>query len=208
MTIDTQNLINSIMDSLDSISFVKVEELPGIDLYVDQVTTYMDKLLRNTTRSEEDKILTKTMINNYAKNNLLPSPDKKKYSKEHMLILIFIYYFKNILSINDIQMLLNPLNDKFFNKESGFSVADVYAEVSKLEKYQVENLKKDLLAKYEQASEEFGDIEGEDKEFLQMFSFICSLIFDVYIKKLIIEKMLDDYTAKHKDNMNDNKKKK
>ena len=54
------------------------------------------------------------MINNYAKNKLLPPPEKKRYSKEHVLMLIFIYYFKNILSINDIQTLLTPIAQKYF----------------------------------------------------------------------------------------------
>ena len=54
------------------------DELPDFELYMDQVTTFMDERLKNTTRNPGgDKILTKTMINNYAKNNLLPSPNKK-----------------------------------------------------------------------------------------------------------------------------------
>ena len=63
----------------------------------------MDKHLKSSKRYSEDKLLTKTMINNYTKNELLPPPIKKKYTKEHMFLLIFIYYFKNILSISDIQ---------------------------------------------------------------------------------------------------------
>ncbi len=59
----------------------------------------------------DDKILTKTMINNYAKNNLLPPPVKKKYSKEHLLVMIFIYYFKNFLSIKDIETMLTPITE-------------------------------------------------------------------------------------------------
>ena len=94
------------MESLGRIDYIKPDDIPNIDLYMDQVTTFMDKKLRNSSRSDDDKILTKTMINNYAKNNLLPPPIKKKYSKEHVLLLIFIYYYKGILSISDIQSLL------------------------------------------------------------------------------------------------------
>ena len=93
MTIDMDDLLNSILSSMDRISYIKTDEIPNIDLYMDQVTTLMDKKLKNASRYPgEDKILTKTMINNYAKNNLLPPPVKKKYSKEHVLILIFIYF--------------------------------------------------------------------------------------------------------------------
>ena len=101
-------------DSISRIDYIKPEEIPGIDLYMDQVTTFMEKNLKSSKRYESDKILTKTMINNYAKNNLLPPPLKKKYSKEHVLLLIFIYYFKGILSFNDIQTLLNPITEKYF----------------------------------------------------------------------------------------------
>ena len=93
MTIDTKDLLNSILSSISRIEYVKPNDIPNIELYMDQVTTFMEKELSSTKRYEEDKILTKTMINNYAKNNLLPPPVKKKYSKEHILMLIFIYYF-------------------------------------------------------------------------------------------------------------------
>ena len=102
MTIDMNDMLNSILNELSHLQYVHPGDIPNIDLYMDQVTTFMDEQLDSTKRYKEDKILTKTMINNYTKNNLLPPPVKKKYSREHMLLLIFIYYFKSILSIKDI----------------------------------------------------------------------------------------------------------
>ena len=84
--------ILSVIEDMKRIDYIKPEDVPNIDLYMDQVTTFMDKHLETTRRYSEDKLLTKTMINNYTKNNLLPSPNKKKYSKDHMYMLIFIYY--------------------------------------------------------------------------------------------------------------------
>ena len=108
---DVKSFLADLLQKLKSIDYVKTEDIPNIGLYMDQVTTFMDEQLNACKRYENDKILTKTMINNYAKNDLLPPPEKKKYSKEHLLTLIFIYYFKNILSISDIQTILNPLTD-------------------------------------------------------------------------------------------------
>ena len=99
MTINTNDMLNSILESISRIDYIHPGDIPNIDLYMDQVTTFMDAQLKSTKRYKDDKILTKTMINNYAKNNLLPPPVKKKYTKEHVLVLIFIYYFKNILAI-------------------------------------------------------------------------------------------------------------
>ncbi len=199
MTINSEDLLNSIMESLERINYIKPEDIPNIDLYMDQVTTFMDSKLRSTTRNpDEDKILTKTMINNYAKNDLLPSPVKKKYSKEHVLMLIFIYYFKGILSINDIQTILNPISANFFNKDSDFHLEDVYNEVFRLEKSQVEILKKDILEKFQTATETFKEAPEENRNFLEMFSFVSMLSFDVYVKKLLIEKMIDNFSELEK----------
>lgn len=203
MTIDTKDLINSIMESLDRVQFVDSAEIPNIALYMDQVTTFMDEHLKDTARDKEkDKILTKTMINNYAKNNLLPPPEKKKYSREHILILIMIYYFKNILSISDIQMMLAPLTERYFGKEAGGTIRDIYDEVINMAQEQREGLKKDVKDKYDKTEKAFcdakvfEDVAGEDREGLKIFAFICMLGFDVYTKKLLIEKLLDGYAAK------------
>lgn len=70
--------LNDILDRLGTISYIKLEKIPEIDLYMDQVTSFMEEHLRKAKRNPEDKALTKTMINNYAKNNLLPPPCKEK----------------------------------------------------------------------------------------------------------------------------------
>ena len=192
MTIKTEDLLNSILDSLDRITYIKTEDIPNIDLYMDQVTTFMESRLKRTTRNPgEDKILTKTMINNYAKNNLLPPPVRKKYTKEHVLILIFIYYFKNILSIKDIEMLLHPLTEKYFHKEDAFNLTSIYEEVCSMEKADVEPLMEEMKSIYARAMDSFTEAPEEDRAYLQLFSLICSLSFDVYVKKMIIEKLID-----------------
>lgn len=163
--------------------------------------------MKSSKRYSDDKVLTKTMINNYAKNGLLPSPEKKKYSKEHLLLLIFIYYFKNILSINDIQTLLAPITEKYFRTDNEFDLTKVYSEVFSMEHSQIEYLKKDLLKRYNIADQTFQDSPEEDRQFLQQFSFICLLSFDVYCKKLLIEKLVDGMVppTKHKEKKSKNK---
>lgn len=199
MRIDSNDLIKSILESFDRIDYIKAEDIPNIDLYMDQVTTFMDSKLRKTSRfPDEDKVMTKTMINNYAKNDLLPPPVKKKYSKEHVLVLIFIYYYKSFLSINDIQTLLQPITEKFFHTEDSFNIQTIYEEVFSMEKEQVDILKADVSQKYEAAQKTFEDAPEEDKEFLKDFSFICQLSFDVYMKKLLLEKMIDAMRERYK----------
>ena len=188
---DLKDFLAQLQEKLKSIDYVKTEDIPNIGLYMDQVTTFMDEQLEACKRYDDDKILTKTMINNYAKNKLLPSPEKKRYSKEHVLMLIFIYYFKNILSINDIQTLFTPIVQKYFKSMTEKDMTYIYNEVFSMEKDQIESLKKDLLRKYKTAQGTFKDADEEDQEILKRFSFICLLSFDVYVKKMMIEHLID-----------------
>lgn len=197
MNKDNQEFVNSLLQRLAKLNYIKPGDVPNIDLYMDQVTTFMDEHLSDVKRYEDDKILTKTMINNYTKNDLLPPPVKKKYSKEHIYVLTFIYYLKNILSISDIQKLLNPLTDKFFNKEELPDLEYIYSEIYNMEKAQIASLSKDVVERTQVAKEAFLDVENEeDKDFLQLFSLVGLLSFDVYMKKNIIENLIDDYTNK------------
>ncbi|MCM1262090.1 MAG: DUF1836 domain-containing protein [Butyrivibrio sp.] len=200
MTISTEDLLNSILSSLDRIAYIKAEDIPNIDLYMDQVTTFMESRLKKSTRNPgEDKILTKTMINNYAKNDLLPPPVKKKYSKEHVMLLVFIYYYKGILSISDIQALLEPITKNFFDTDEDFDLEKIYETVFGLEQEQTKALKNDVKEKFQISEETFKDAPEESREFLQTFSFICMLSFDVYVKKLLIEKMIDGMQERNTD---------
>lgn len=197
MNKDNQEFVNSLLQRLAKLNYIKPGDVPNIDLYMDQVTTFMDEHLSDVKRYEDDKILTKTMINNYTKNDLFPPPVKKKYSKEHIYVLTFIYYLKNILSISDIQKLLNPLTDKFFNKEELPDLEYIYSEIYNMEKAQIASLSKDVVERTQVAKEAFLDVENEeDKDFLQLFSLVGLLSFDVYMKKNIIESLIDDYTNK------------
>ncbi|SFG50629.1 protein of unknown function [Lachnospiraceae bacterium C7] len=205
---DVKEFLKELLDTLHSMDYIKSQEVPNIDLYMDQVTTFMDTQLENVKRHPEDKVLTKTMINNYAKNNLLPPPEKKKYSKDHVLTLLFIYYFKSILSINDIKSVLNPITDKYFGKKDGFDMEAVYNEVFNLENEESKKFLKDVGKKYMIATDTYKDFPEEDREFLQRFSFICLLSYDVYLKKMLIEKTIDQINAKREASSDSDKKKK
>lgn len=166
------------------------EDIPSIELYMDQVTTFMDKYLSGYKRNDEDKTLTKTMINNYTKNDLLPPPDKKKYGKDHIIILIYIYYLKNIISIGDIQTLIQPFLEGYYNKEgNNTSLEKMYQYLFKLEQKQYFETENSIIKSYELA---FGDDLDTKDEFLRKLCFISLLGYDMFMKKKLIEKMIDD----------------
>ena len=188
-----QEVLDNLITMLDKLAYVRPEEIPNIDLYMDQVLNFINDRTRYLTRNpEEDKIFTKTMINNYAKTKILPSPVKKKYSKDHILLLLLIYYFKGVLSVGDTGELLGKITEKYFSNNEDLAFEDIYQEVFKLEAGEIEFLKKDIAEKFQIAEGTFEDAPEESREFFKTFAFICLLSYDVFMKKLMIEKLVDE----------------
>ncbi len=177
-----------------SLNYISPDDIPDIELYMDQLTTFMDTKLNTNKRNEEDKVMTKTMINNYTKNNLLPPPDKKKYSKNHIIMLLYIYYLKNFISITDIQTLLAPMN----NPEcyQGGSPVDIEEIYDKLFNYEIDNYNdvlKEVLSAYDTASEMYNP---ETDAYQHDMCMVSMLSVDVYVKKKCIEHLIDDMREK------------
>ena len=200
MSQERSEFLADMLHKLAKLDYIRPGEIPNIDLYMDQVTTFMDTHLEATKRSEADKILTKTMINNYAKNNLLPPPVKKKYSHDHMITLMFIYYFKTLMSISDIQAVLGPLTERFFDGKGSISLEHIYKEIYQAERDRLPQITKDIINMYKKADSSFSDVtDEEERQYLQTFSFICYLCFDMYIKKEMVENIIDEFNAKNAD---------
>ena len=202
MGIERKEKIDELVDMLNQLSYVKPEEIPNIDLYMDQVLNFINERTRYLSRNpKEDKLFTKTMINNYAKTKILPPPVKKKYSKDHILLLLLIYYFKGVLSVGDTGDLLGIITENHFGNSDtrDISFEEIYREIFKLEAGEIEFLKKDIEKKYQISEETFENASEENKDFLKTFAFICLLSYDVFMKKLMIEKLVDQ-CCKSKEN--------
>ena len=192
MNLDIQNLLDSINSSFTRMKYIRSEDVPSIDLYMDQVTTFLDEELKHSSRViNDEKLITKTMINNYAKNEVIPPPVKKKYTKEHMLVLIMMYYFKSFLQINDIKELFDPLNERYFGKDNNFGIEEVYNSIFKEVGDQIDDVHNDVMKKFNDSLSDFDDAPEEERDYLQLYSFVCKLGCDVFIKKLMIEKIVD-----------------
>lgn len=125
--------INDIFNEMNFDSRIELEEMPELDLYMDQVIQLFESKLSSLKRNDDEKILTKTMINNYAKAKLLMSVKNKKYTKEHLILMSLIYDFKGTISINDIKLVLDNIVNKFESNEEYDlrRLYDVYLELCK-----------------------------------------------------------------------------
>ena len=188
---DIPSVIEEVFKCYTDGSYIKASMLPDLDLYVDQITTFLTRHLAKTIRFEDDKIMTKTMSNNYTKNHLLPPPDKKKYSRDHILLMIFIYYFKNFLPISDIKTILGPLTDKYFHKDADLNLEAIYTTLFSKEDTFVQEVLENVMKQFHMSADLFPDAPKADQASLREFTFICMLSLDIYLKKQLIEAILD-----------------
>lgn len=198
---DVEFIVNKIMAGF---SIIDVDDIPKIDLYMDQVLTFLGERLKRTARkSDADKLLTKTMINNYVKNKVMIPPIKKRYGRDHILLLLVIYYMKSFLSIDDIKKIVGPVSDKYAQpttrsaehmtgRKHRYSMSDVYTEIFKYVGEDVEKFPGEMAKILDESDRAFMSAPEEDREMLRRFHVICHLSADIYLRKILIEKLLDE----------------
>lgn len=164
------------MNSITITDTISTGEVPELDLYMDQVITLFENKLSAGKRNEDDKILTKTMINNYAKDKLLQPIKNKKYTKENILLLILIYNLKQSLSISDIKLFLNSIDDDVID------LYDSYVDRTNLD--------------YENFKEEINDTINNDDSPESIHMLILSLINKSNMYRKFAENLLDNYIKK------------
>ncbi|WP_461614414.1 DUF1836 domain-containing protein [Clostridium sp. Marseille-QA1073] len=184
--------ILKLLEELNLNEHIEPKEIPSIDLYMDQVITLFESNLSNSKRYDEDKLLTKTMINNYTKDKLLIPAKKKKYSKNHIILMILIYNLKQNLSILDIKSLFNDMVVNL-QQEDGekINLEEIYKKflhIKNLQTIEAEDQINSLISKVE---EQLSDKDDEGYEKL-LITVLC-LINSANIQKRLAEKIIDKY---------------
>ena len=187
----------SIMEEIAQGGDISISDIPDIELYMDQVTTFIDNKLKYHKRALKDKILTKTMINNYTKSKILLPSKNKRYNRQHMILLILIYYLKQILSINDISILFAPLFKSITSSNEGTDyLCSLYNGFLKIKENSADDLKEILSQKLEQINNKAEEFLDESKETSRILLTVLMLVATAGIQKRIAEKIIDDYMTK------------
>lgn len=173
---------------------IALEDIPGIDLYMDQVIQLFEKSFGSSTRNEEDKVLTKTMINNYAKGKLFYPIKNKKYSKEHLILISLIYQLKGGLSIQDIKQTLGGISDR---AESGeLELEQFYQSYLNLHGKNIEIFNEDVLKTEKDVHAEVQKLDADNPEELETVLLIASLINISNFYRRTAEKLVDQLADK------------
>ncbi|MFE6137955.1 DUF1836 domain-containing protein [Bacillus sp. NPDC057893] len=179
--------INKLLESLHLEKSIKLEDIPNVDLYVDQVVQLFENTYADTTRTDDEKVLTKTMINNYAKGKLFIPIKNKKYSKEHMILISLIYQLKGALSINDIKSSLENINAPLISDDT-FELNTLYKDYLSLNDANVGNFKQDVNNRVKEVNEVSSLEDPKLEKFLLLTSFVT--MSNMY--RRLAEKLVDD----------------
>lgn len=188
-----KDTLRELIKEISTVKEIQVQDIPEIDLYMDQVTTFMDNKLGGLKRDKKDKILSKTMINNYSKAGILMPSKKKRYSRQHMMLLIIIYNLKQILSINDIELLFAPLLEKNQTMTEKMLIEEIYSIYLELEKdnsFSFGDIFDYQLKSVEEYTKEF---DNEDREILEWLLLVILLVNEANNYKRLAEKIIDKY---------------
>ncbi|MBT2736853.1 DUF1836 domain-containing protein [Bacillus sp. ISL-7] len=185
--------INQIIEQLGLEACLALDEIPQIDLYMDQVIQLFENKFTETKRNDDDKVLTKTMINNYAKGKLIFPIHNKKYSKEHLILMSLIYQLKGALSINDIKVTLQGINQKIIKEE--MELDSFYTSYLNLTRQNVEDFKVDIEERVKDVREEITEDEKGNSPYLEQVLMISSLVHMSNLYRKVAEKLVDDITV-------------
>jgi len=190
-------LIEDLLVFIKSRHYVHAKDIPNIELYMDQVTTFMDDHLGLFKRTEEEKILTKTMINNYSKCDILPPTAKKKYGHDHLILLLFVYYFKNILSIPDIKKLLDPVKDIVMKDKSPLSMEAFLDRIMETQTMHFDSLANQVNHTVKVGKDLFPEFSDDEREKLSIFTTAYLLTIQATAQKHMATQLIDNYLTKH-----------
>jgi hypothetical protein len=192
MKIDRETL-TALIDEATKFDDIKTSDIPYIDLYMDQVTTIFEEKLSDLKRYPDEKILTKTMINNYAKDKIIQPPIKKKYSHNHIILLNLIYNLKQSLAISDIKDLLSPLNELMASDKNSGEIDKLYNTYLSIKNKDLENCKKNFIEIFNDPEETTINSEKITDEKLEMLLLVLELINEANTRRKLAEKIVDKF---------------
>ncbi|KYH29991.1 MULTISPECIES: DUF1836 domain-containing protein [Clostridium] len=188
--------INSLLEKIFLYENIRLSDIPDLDLYMDQVITLFNDKLSHSKRNDNDKILTKTMINNYTKAKILIPPNKKKYSKTHIILLILIYYLKQSLSISDIYLLFKDVIETLESDENAhLEIQKIYQSFLNIKKDQTDKIYESLSEKMDIIHNNTQELNSSNMKSEKMLITVLALINEANILKRLAEKIIDDFFA-------------
>ncbi|WMJ80551.1 DUF1836 domain-containing protein [Clostridium sp. MB40-C1] len=186
-----EDILNTI-NNLNLKEEIQLMDIPKLDLYMDQVITLFETGLNGSKRNEDDKILTKTMINNYTKDKILMPAKNKKYSRNHIIMMILIYNLKQSLAITDIKTLLSQTVENFNIDEENLELDKLYEIFLNIKNIESDNFNNQIGEKLDLILNEVSSL-NENNDYYKILLTVLMLINKSNMYKKLAENIIDNY---------------
>jgi hypothetical protein len=173
------------LTSLSGTQLAEWDRLTDIGLYMDQILTLMDRQLAFYRRSEEDKLLTPAMVNNYTKDGLLPRATDKKYAQGHLALLSILCSLKPVLSISDLSVLSKNAHLQKDDRE-------IYEYFLRVQEAALENSRTDLAPLLTELAETSFPAETSQDAYRQELALMAlRMAVEARVRIMMTQKILD-----------------
>ena len=168
------------------------KSVPEIDLYIDQMVSCLNSELSLYAKNGEGPI-TKGIVSNYTKHKMIPGPEGKRYTKDHCIFMLLVYYLKGCFSMDQVQRLMKPILSNYDsawddNVDMQAYYKEILAAVRKSEEDFSEQLQERILA-----NKKFLADRGSDDDISELILLITMLIMRSNEERYMAEKLLDEY---------------
>ncbi|MBU5267262.1 DUF1836 domain-containing protein [Virgibacillus proomii] len=187
--------VNEYLNNLQLHSQLPIEEIPNLDLYMDQVIQLFESKFGLLKRDDDEKVLTKTMINNYAKGKLFFPIKNKKYTKDHLMLISMIYQLKGALSINDVKTTLYKLNKMIV--EDKFDLAQLYESYVQLADDSMKQLRSEIKQLIEDVEQHIETLDSNNADYLQELLLVASFVNMSNYYRRAAEKIVDQIAQRN-----------
>lgn len=188
--------LKKILENISSNDEIKLSDIPSLELYMDQITTLFEDKLHGLKRDSDDKILTKTMVNNYTKAKILMPARSKKYNKQHIILLALIYNLKQTLSINDIHTFFEPIiKDIVSQNENINSLDDIYSVFLEIKNEDMNDFYQRLESKINLIDSRIDKLDNKNNSISKLILLVLLLTNEANMLKRMSEKIIDNFFA-------------
>ena len=195
-----EEYIKSLLETFKEDSLIPADAFPRMDLYNDQITWFLNEQLKVYGTSDSSAVITKSMVSNCIKHDILPRPEKKRYSRDHSVLLAMIFYLKSTFQINEIRLIMEPFISNYDSTfEEKFDFHKLYEAVFPIIKKEREQSADEIQDAVDSIKQAIWNSGVEDDDATELLFMMLYLAVRVDSAKFTANKMLEEYYIKQKE---------
>ena len=193
-----EEFLNQVMDKYAKTGLLLPDEMPEVELYMDQVVSLLNKELAVYKEKEQD-VFTKSMVSNYVKHKVLPKPENKKYNKEHMIILNMIFQLKSIFQMDEMKVLFKSFVENYESiLEKQYDMEGLYDSLLRSRDKEILQMTNHIHEDIEYVKAVMEEMGTSDDDAHEIMGVILILAIQSNAYRLMARKLLNEYFIDNK----------